>query len=59
MRLPTVMLDQPREACAEIRRRIGLTSDAEEERLPESIEWGRYPEGLLVIKGEPLFPRLK
>jgi methionyl-tRNA synthetase len=47
------------DACAEIRRRIGLTGDAEEERLPESIEWGGYPAGLLVVKGEPLFPRLK
>jgi methionyl-tRNA synthetase len=47
------------DACAEIRRRIGLIGDAEEERLPESIAWGGYPAGLLVAKGEPLFPRLK
>ena len=46
-------------ACAEIRRRIGLPDGAEEERLPESIEWGGYPAGLPVVKGEPLFPRLK
>jgi methionyl-tRNA synthetase len=47
------------DACAEIRRRIGLSDDAEDERLPESIAWGRYPAGLPVAKGEPLFPRLK
>ena len=46
-------------ACAEISRRIGLPDGAEEERLPESIEWGGYPAGLPVVKGEPLFPRLK
>ena len=47
------------DACAEIRHRIGLADKAEEQRLPESIEWGGYPAGLSVAKGEPLFPRLK
>ena len=47
------------DACAEIRRRIGLGDDNEPTRLPESIQWGGYPAGLPVIKGDPLFPRLK
>ena len=46
-------------ACAEIRRRIGLPENVESEYLPESVEWGKYPPGLSVEKGEPLFPRLK
>ncbi|MDP7067535.1 MAG: methionine--tRNA ligase, partial [Acidimicrobiales bacterium] len=46
-------------ACAEIRRRIGLGDEDEPLRLPESIQWGGYPAGLPVMKGEPLFPRLR
>ena len=46
------------DACEEIRRRIGITDDAEQQ-LPESIQWGQYPAGLAVLKGDPLFPRLK
>jgi methionyl-tRNA synthetase len=41
---------------AEIWRRIGL-SDFGAERLPESATWGRYPGGVPVEKGAPLFPR--
>jgi methionyl-tRNA synthetase len=37
--------------------RIGLTGRVEDERLPEAAEWGRYPGGLPVVKGDPLFPR--
>ena len=46
-------------ACAEIRRRIGLDEDHTQERVPESVRWGQYPAGLPVLKGDPLFPRLK
>ena len=46
-------------ACAEIRRRIGLDEDHTQERVPESVRWGQYPAGLPVLKGAPLFPRLK
>ncbi len=46
-------------ACAEIRRRIGLDEDHEQQRLPDSIRWGQYPGGLPVLKGDPLFPRFK
>ena len=46
-------------ACAEIRRRIGLDEDHTQERVPESVGWGQYPAGLPVLKGDPLFPRLK
>ena len=46
------------DACEEIRRRIGIGDDIEQQ-LPESIQWGQYPAGLAVLKGDPLFPRLK
>ena len=46
------------DACKEIQRRIGIGDDLEQQ-LPESIQWGQYPAGLAVLKGAPLFPRLK
>ena len=46
-------------ASDEIWRRIGLSGSPSEGRLPEDASWGRYPGGLPVEKGEPLFPRRK
>ncbi len=43
----------------EMWRRIGLEGTPEEQRLPEAGSWGRYPGGLAVEKGAPLFPRRK
>jgi methionyl-tRNA synthetase len=43
----------------EIWRRIGLSGSASDGRLPEDATWGRYPGGLPVEKGQPLFPRRK
>jgi methionyl-tRNA synthetase len=43
----------------EMWRRIGLEGTPEEQRLPEAGSWGRYPGGLTVEKGAPLFPRRK
>jgi methionyl-tRNA synthetase len=45
--------------CAEIWRRIGLSGSPTDETFVESARWGRYPGGLPVEKGEPLFPRIK
>ena len=45
-------------ACAEAWRRIGLAGSPLDERLPEAAAWGRYPGGLTVTKGTPLFPRV-
>lgn len=42
----------------EIWQRIGLDGSPSEQRLPEAATWGRYPGGLVVEKGPPLFPRL-
>jgi methionyl-tRNA synthetase len=45
-------------ASVEIWRRIGLSGSPLDERLPEAAQWGRYPGGLEVLTGPPLFPRL-
>jgi methionyl-tRNA synthetase len=44
-------------ATAEVWRRIGLSGRPDEQRLPDAAAWGRYPGGLPVEKGSPLFPR--
>jgi methionyl-tRNA synthetase len=46
-------------APAEIWRRIGMPGSPLDARLPDAAEWGGYPGGLPVERGEPLFPRLK
>jgi methionyl-tRNA synthetase len=38
--------------------RIGFTSNIAEQRLPEAAQWGGYPGGLTVTKGDSLFPRI-
>jgi methionyl-tRNA synthetase len=43
---------------AEVWRRIGLPGSPGDQPLPEAATWGAYPGGLLVEKGDPLFPRL-
>jgi methionyl-tRNA synthetase len=46
-------------SAAEAWRRIGLDGRPEDQRLPAAAEWGQYPGGLAVAKGDPLFPRMK
>jgi methionyl-tRNA synthetase len=43
----------------EIWERIGLAGDIADQRLPDGAAWGGYPGGLKVVKGDPLFPRIK
>jgi len=38
-------------------QRIGMPGQVADQRLPEAAEWGGYPGGLTVTKGQPLFPR--
>jgi methionyl-tRNA synthetase len=45
-------------ASREIWRRIGLTGEPSEQRLPEAAVWGGYPGGLPVERSGPLFPRI-
>ena len=45
-------------ASAEVWRRIGLSGDPSEARLPGAARWGQYPAGLTVTVADPLFPRL-
>jgi methionyl-tRNA synthetase len=37
--------------------RLGLSGSVSDQKLPSSVEWGGYPGGLSVTKGDPLFPR--
>jgi hypothetical protein len=30
-----------------------------DQRLPDAVEWGGYLAGNAVVKGDPLFPRIK
>jgi methionyl-tRNA synthetase len=46
-------------AAQEIWRRIGLSGEVTDQRLPEAAAWGGYPGGLPVEKGAPLFPRIQ
>ena len=48
----------PRSSVA-IWERIGLDGSPADARLPDAANWGGYPGGLPVVKGDPLFPRMK
>jgi methionyl-tRNA synthetase len=39
--------------------RIGFDGNIADQRLPSAAEWGGYPGGLTVTKGDSLFPRIK
>ncbi len=41
----------------EIWRRIGMTTEIENCRIGTDTQWGLYPPGAPVVKGDPLFPR--
>lgn len=45
--------------CEEIWRRIGLSGTPADQRFADSAQWGLYPGGHRVEKGDPLFPRIK
>ncbi len=45
------------ETCQIVWERLGLSGRVEDQRLPAAAEWGGYPGGLTVTKGESLFPR--
>ena len=45
------------DTCQTIWERLGLTGPITEQRVPTDATWGRYPGGLTVTKGDPLFPR--
>ncbi|MEP6298669.1 MAG: class I tRNA ligase family protein, partial [Ilumatobacter sp.] len=39
--------------------RIGMRGRVDDQRLPDAAAWGRYEPGNTVVKGDPLFPRIK
>jgi len=44
--------------CATIFERIGLDGAPTSATIPGSVEWGGYPGGRPVVKGDALFPRI-
>lgn len=42
--------------CQEVWQRLGLPGHVADQRLPAAANWGGYPGGLPVTKGESLFP---
>jgi methionyl-tRNA synthetase len=59
LRIVTVLASPAIPATAQlVWERIGFASDVGTQRLPAAAEWGQYPGGLAVTKGQPLFPRL-
>ena len=57
-RRPARLACRCRDTSQEIWERIGLKGNVADQRLPEAAEWGGYPGGVAVVKGEPLFPRI-
>jgi len=46
-------------ATAELWRRLGLSGDPADQRLPDAAAWGLLPAGSPLEKGAPLFPRIE
>jgi methionyl-tRNA synthetase len=40
-------------------QRLGMSGQVSDQRVGTDTQWGRYPGGTTVTKGEPLFPRKK
>jgi len=45
------------DTCQTVWERLGLSGQVSDQRVPTNAEWGGYPGGLTVTKGDPLFPR--
>ena len=45
------------DTCQAVWERLGLPGKVSDQRVPLNAEWGGYPGGLTVTKGEGLFPR--
>ena len=46
-------------AAARMWEQLGLPDSVDAQHLPAALEWGGFPEGTRVSKGDPLFPRLE
>jgi len=43
--------------CQTVWERIGMAGEVLAQRLPDAAQWGGYPGGATVVKGDSLFPR--
>ncbi|MHB8334140.1 MAG: methionine--tRNA ligase [Acidimicrobiales bacterium] len=59
IRLVAVLVSPAMPSVAtELWRRLGLAGAPTDEPARESLRWGRYPGGIAIEKGVPLFPRI-
>ena len=59
IRLVAVLVSPAMPSVArELWRRLGLVGSPTDEPARESLQWGRYPGGIAIDKGVPLFPRI-
>jgi methionyl-tRNA synthetase len=47
------------ETCQDVWQRLGMVGNVADQRIGIDTQWGRYPGGTTVTKGDPLFPRKK
>ena len=60
LRIVTILASPALPATAqEIWQRLGLAGAVTEQRVPGDVAWGGYPGGVPVVKGAPMFPRIK
>jgi methionyl-tRNA synthetase len=60
IRLVAILISPAMPGVAEeIWRRIGLSDSPTTQAFSTSATWGQYPGGVEVVKGDPLFPRIK
>jgi methionyl-tRNA synthetase len=45
--------------CQDVWQRLGMVGNVADQRIGIDTQWGRYPGGTTVTKGDPLFPRKK
>jgi methionyl-tRNA synthetase len=58
LRIVTVLASPAIPGTAQaIWERVGLPGLVTDQRVPDTLAWGRYPGGLAVTAGPPLFPR--
>jgi methionyl-tRNA synthetase len=59
LRIVTILVSPAMPATAdEIWRRLALDGSPTSVPLAAATEWGQFPVGRAVVKGDPLFPRL-
>ena len=60
LRIVTILASPAMPATTQdVWHRLGMSGQVSDQRVGTDTQWGRYPGGTTVTKGEPLFPRKK